>query len=456
MAHHEAMEARPKGSAVRDFNKLVSAIQTIDGRAKVVAGRSVDRVLTMRNWLIGACIIEYEQNGEDRGAYGDRLIPELARCLVETGATGLGERNLKNCRQITLSWPALEIRQTVSAVFGTQQEKRIRQTVSAIFGGSDVRRILQTVTAESAQTSEEDEKRQTASGEFEEVGSMALGLLADGDLSFPSLAERAASAPRLDWQDQEWLERLFSTLSFSQLLELSRIDDHLKRTFYELECLKSGWSVRELKRQINSMLYERVGLSKDKAAVMAMAEEGTLVETPSTVVRDPYVLEFLGVREPTAWSESDLEQALIDNLRQFIHELGHDFCFVDRQHRITVGGRHHFLDLLFYHRALRALVAIDLKIGAFKHEYAGQMNFYLSYLAENLTHPDESPPVGIVLCADKDAAEVHYATASLERSVFVSRYLVQLPSEEQLLRWLDEEREVMSRMESRDKGKGES
>lgn len=393
---------------MKSFDGLVADVGTIDRGANTAAGRSVDRVLTLRNWLIGACIIEYEQNGEDRGTYGDRLIPELARRLKEEGLKGHSVTNLKNFRQITLAWPGLEILQTVSAILDR-----------------------------------DDGIRQTASGESEQTSLVPFNILNTEELSFPSLAERAKENPPLEWQDQAWFERLFSSLSFSKLLELSRIDDPLKRAFYELECMRSGWSVRDLKRQMDSMLYERIGLSKDKDAVMAMAEEGKLTDSPTTIVRDPYVLEFLGLKEQSAWSESDLEQALLDNLQRFIHELGHDFCFVDRQMRITVGSRHHYVDLVFFHRTLKALIAIDLKLGAFKHEYAGQMNFYLSYLAENMTHDDESPPVGIVLCADKDVAEVHYATSGLAHDLFVSRYLVQLPSEDQLTKWLEEERALL-------------
>jgi predicted nuclease of restriction endonuclease-like (RecB) superfamily len=356
------------------------------------------------------------------------LIPELARRLNDAGCIGLGASNLKNCRQISLTWPGLEIRQTLSGVFGALSEARIRRTTSA----------------ESPTPAGEEPIRQTASGECDGGYGVALEVLSRGDLSFPSLTQRATSAKRLRWQDQTWLERLFSSLSFSKLLQLSRIEDTQKRAFYELECLRSGWSVRELQRQIDSMLYERVGLSKDKTAVLAMAENGTLVDTPATVIRDPHVLEFLGLERKTAWSESDLEQVLIDHLQQFVHELGSDYCFVDRQYRITVGSRHHFIDLLFFHRRLRCLIAMDLKLGTFQHEDAGQMNFYLTYLADNVALPGESPPVGLVLCANKDAAEVHYSTAGLEHSIFVSRYLVQLPSESELTRWLEEERAVIA------------
>lgn len=241
---------------------------------------------------------------------------------------------------------------------------------------------------------------------------------------------------------------LFSSLSFSHLLEISRIDDALRRSFYELECIKSAWSVRELKRQINSLLYERVGLSKDKDAVMIMSREGKLIDSSEIILRDPYILEFTGLEKLVTYAESDLEAALLHNLESFLLELGRDFCFVERQMRITSGNRHHYLDLLFFHRRLRCLVAIDLKIGAFEHENAGQMNFYLNWLKENATREDENPPVGILLCADKDVEDVHYAVAGLENSVLVFRYLIELPSEQQLKEFLRREQEVFCRLQT--------
>ena len=209
--------------------------------------------------------------------------------------------------------------------------------------------------------------------------------------------------------------------------------------------LKEGWSVRELKRQINSLLFERVGLSRDMDAVMALSRDGRIVQTPATILRDPYILEFLGLPAPPSFTEAEMESALLDHLQEFLHELGRDFCFVDRQLRVTVGNVHHHLDLLFFHRGLRCLVAIDLKIGDFDPRDAGQMHFYLNWIAEHLTRPGESPPVGLLLCAGKDEEKVHYATANLPQAVFVSRYLTELPSEERLSRWLHEERERLAR-----------
>jgi predicted nuclease of restriction endonuclease-like (RecB) superfamily len=263
-------------------------------------------------------------------------------------------------------------------------------------------------------------------------------------LLFPSLQSRARDEPPLPWQDAAYYQKLFATLSWSHLLELCRISEHLKRAFYELEAVKSNWSFREMKRQINNMLYERIGLSKDKAAVLTLTQKGQLVDTPQTLIRDPYILEFLGLAERPVYTETDLEQALIDHLQEFMQELGRDFCFVERQFRMTVESEHHFLDLLFYHRALQCLIAIDLKLGKFKHDYAGQMNFYLNYLRENVAYPYENPPVGIILCAERDAETVRYATAGLDNQLFVSRYLIALPSEATLKQWLREEQERLS------------
>jgi predicted nuclease of restriction endonuclease-like (RecB) superfamily len=219
-----------------------------------------------------------------------------------------------------------------------------------------------------------------------------------------------------------------------------RIDEPLKRAFYELETMKSGWSERELKRQMDTALFERVGLSKDKDGVMALAQQGRVIDSPLTVLRDPYIFEFLGLEERSQYSEAELEKALIDHLQSFMRELGRDFCFVDRQYRIVVDGEDYYLDLLFYHRKLRCLVAIDLKIGAFKHEYAGQMNFYLNYLRHEQTYEDENPPIGILLCTAKSDTTVKYATGGMDNQLFVSRYQSVLPSVEQLQQWLQSEK----------------
>lgn len=379
-----------------DYKNIVENITNINRAAELAAGKRLNQVITLRNWLIGAYIFEYEQNGVDRITYGSQLVKNLAEDLKKKGAVGFSLSNLKSFRQFALAYVSIATNTKLTSL----------QLLLGI--NNQIEQIGQT------------------SGQFI-------------SLKFPTLEERAANLQSLNWQDASYYEHLFANLTWSQLLEISRIDDSLKRAFYELECVKSRWSVRELKRQINSMLYERVGLSKDKDAVMALAHEGQLTESPRSILRDPYILEFMGLEQRAIYTEAELEQALIDHLQEFLHELGRDFCFMARQYRITVAGQHYYLDLLFYHRALRCLIAIDLKLGAFSHQDAGQMNFYINYLKEQVAYPDENPPIGIILCAEKDSEEVHYATAGLDQQLFVSRYLLALPSTEQLKQWLHDE-----------------
>ena len=354
--------------------------------------------------LIGACIVAYEQDGEDRASYGTRLLERLAEDFAGQGIQGLSARNLRNCRKVAQTWPRL--------------------LSSPVEGG--LSEALELLGASIWQTSAKSEPE---------------GTWQTSARSLPSSLPAPPEA--LSWQDEAWNARLLATLSFSHLLELSRVADPMERAFYEVHTMGEGWSVRELRRQRDSLLYQRAGLSSQPEALLALArQEG---EASGALVRDPYVLEFLGLEERTTWSESELETALLEHLEAFLLELGRDFAFMGRQVR-TVGGRHHHLDLLFFHRRLRCLVVVELKIGRFQHEDAGQMNFYLNYLRENQVYEGESPPVGIILCADKDVEVVHYATAGLERQVFVSRYLVALPSEERLKAWLREEQELLTRM----------
>jgi predicted nuclease of restriction endonuclease-like (RecB) superfamily len=229
--------------------------------------------------------------------------------------------------------------------------------------------------------------------------------------------------------------------SWSQLQELIRLDDPLKRAFYENECLKSNWSVRQLQRQIGSLLFERTGLSKNKAAVVARARRQEARQNIEDLIRDPYVLEFTGLGERPEYTESELEKALLDHLQKFLLELGVGFCFEARQFRVTLGNKHDYVDLVFYHRRLRCHVLLDLKVRPFNHGDAGQMNFYLNYFKDRLAAPGDQPPVGIILCSDKHGAEVEYATAGISNKLFVSRYLTMLPSAEQLQRFVEADRD---------------
>lgn len=229
-------------------------------------------------------------------------------------------------------------------------------------------------------------------------------------------------------------------VSWSHIVELARLEEPLTRAFYEIETVKNRWSVPELKRQVASLLFERVGLSKDKKGVLELAKQGQLITQPAELFKDPYVLEFTGLAERPQDIESDLETALLDHLQDFLLELGHGFCFEARQKRITIGTDHDYIDLVFYHRILRCHVLIDLKIRKFRPADAGQMNFYLNYYREHEMAAGDILPVGLILCSDRDRAHVEYATAGLDNRVFVSRYLVALPSAEQLQKFLEQER----------------
>jgi predicted nuclease of restriction endonuclease-like (RecB) superfamily len=260
-------------------------------------------------------------------------------------------------------------------------------------------------------------------------------------LSFPKLAERGGTC--LDWQDGSYYLQLFSSLSWSHFRELMKVDADLERAFYEVETLQHQWSVRELKRQRSTRLYQRVGLSKDKAAVLRFATTGQHGDTAATIVRDPYVLEFLGLPELPAYNESELEQRLMDHLQRFLIELGTDFGLIGRQRRITLDGQHFYIDLLFYHTRLKAYVVLELKATEFRPEYIGQLNFYLNYVREKISAPDDNPPIGILLCTDKSDAVAQYATAGIDQQLFVSRYLEALPSPDELARVVRQERESL-------------
>jgi len=227
-------------------------------------------------------------------------------------------------------------------------------------------------------------------------------------------------------------------LSWSHYVKLLSLDDPAKRDFYEDEARRAIWSVRQLDRQINSMLYERVALSKKKGELLKKAEATGSLATAEETIKDPYLLEFLGLPEPT--SDHDLENALIRHMADFLLELGYGFTFVARQKRLQVGSESYYINLLFYHRGLCCLVAIDLKIGRFTHADAGQMNLYLNYLLENEKMGDENDPIGLILCSEKDEAVAHYALGRLTNKIFASRYRLQLPGPEILKRELEAER----------------
>jgi predicted nuclease of restriction endonuclease-like (RecB) superfamily len=220
-------------------------------------------------------------------------------------------------------------------------------------------------------------------------------------------------------------------LSFSHFIELIRVDDATERLFYEVETIKNNWSVRELKRAIDTSLPLRTALSKNKQSIINKIKN-LKPQSNSEIIRNPIVLEFLDLEEKAEFSETDLEQAILDNLQKFLVELGTGFCFEARQKRITFNNKHYRIDLVFYHRILKCHVLFDLKIGEFDHADAGQMNLYLNYYKKNEMAADDNQPVGIILCKDRDETLVEYTTADMNENLFVSKYLVKLPDKQAL------------------------
>ena len=216
-------------------------------------------------------------------------------------------------------------------------------------------------------------------------------------------------------------------LTWTHYSELLGISDEIACNFYEKQTIKENWSVRELKRQINSLLFERLALSKDKKGVLQLSEQGLIITEAKDIVKDPYVLEFLQIQEEQRMSESKLEQKIIDNLQKFLLELGQGFSFVGRQYRITLANDHYYVDLVFYHRILKCFVLIDLKIKHVKHYDIGQMNMYLNYFKTEESTEDDNPPIGIVLGADKNDILVEYAIGGISNNIFVSKYQLYLP-----------------------------
>ncbi|HUZ60654.1 MAG TPA: PDDEXK nuclease domain-containing protein [Hanamia sp.] len=340
--------------------------------------KQVNVAMTMRNWIIGCHIIEYEQSGKDRAKYGNKVLETLAIRLKKKGIKGLAETNLKLFRQFYNTYPQI---------------------------------------------------RQTASDELNPFDLQSINI---GQIPFDqSLSQQEAKSN---------ISLLINSLSFSHFIELLKADTDNKRRFYETQTIKNNWGVRDLKRAIESLLYERTGLSSDKEATLKKHIVQNDVK-PDDVFRNTYLLEFLGLEEKPSYSESDLEESIITNLQNFLIEMGRGFCFEARQKRITFDNRHYRIDLVFYHRILKCHCLADLKLGEFDHSDAGQMNMYLNYYKENESANGDNDPIGIILCSGKNEALVKYATMGLPQQVFVSKYLINLPSEKELQKIIEEEKE---------------
>ena len=381
-----------------NFEELVNSIYQTHCFLQENAVNAINYNLTVRNWLIGCYIVEYEQDGQDRAKYGENLIGELAAKLKIKGLKGFSISAMKNYRTFYLCYP------------------QISQSVIGLFESVDIQNNTFSQIVFLA-------KSQTVSGFLQPIAEKNNWLTLSAKLE-----------NNLNLQP----ELLLTRLSYSHFIELIRIEDELQRLFYEVETIKNNWSVRELKRAIETSLAFRTVMSTNKEAIIAKIKN-IKPATNAETIKNPYVWEFMGYDEKSEFSETDLEQQILNHLQEFLIELGTGFCFEARQKRITFNNKHYRIDLVFYHKVLKCNVLIDLKTKEFDYPDAGQMNLYLNYYKDNEMSEGDNPPVGIILCPEKDDLLVKYSTAGMDDQLFVSKYLVNLPEKKVLENFLKQE-----------------
>jgi predicted nuclease of restriction endonuclease-like (RecB) superfamily len=346
-------------------------IRQILESARSSVARTVNTTQVVANWLIGREIVEEEQRGRRRAGYGEELLKDLSDRLTKDCEKGWSVRNLEYCRNFYAEYPVLIDIQKSNAV-----------------------RSIFTITA-----------------------SEGLAI------------EKGYALRSETWQPGQ----LHPNLSWTHYRTLMRVDKAGARAFYEIEAIDNSWSARELERQINSLLYERLALSKDKNGVMRLALKGQTIQRPADVFKDPVVMEFLGLPASPRLVESNLEEALINNLQAFLLELGKGFAFVARQERITLDGDHFYIDLVFYHTILKCFVLIDLKVGKLTHQDLGQLQLYVNYYDRERRTKGDNPALGLILCTDKNDAVVRYTLGpDQQKKIFASRYKLYLPTEAEL------------------------
>ncbi len=364
------------------FAELVLSIRQAHDLFSAQASKAVNISLTLRNWAIGYYIERYERLGVDRAKYGERLMDDLSETLRKLGLSRCDRRELYRYRQFYLTYPQI-VEAAAPQLTAVLQNNKTRQKIA----GSIVESLTPQLT-NSGQT-------------------------------------------------------LLSRLSFTHFAELLEIQDSLKRVFYEVECIRGNWSVRELKRQIATLYYERTGLSRNKKKLASLVERTSEKQEARLPIRDPYIFEFLGLKSKEVMGESEIEDALLDKLQEFLLELGYGFCFEARQKRILIGSKQCFVDMVFYHRILKCHVLIELKVDEFNHEHLGQLNTYVNWYKKNVMAESDNPPVGILLCTQKDHALVEYALAGMNNKLFVSKYQLELPKKEEMQKFIEEQmREV--------------
>ena len=374
-----------------NFESLVGRINLIQDALQAQAAHAVNLSLTARNWLVGYYIVEFEQHGEDRAKYGEKLINRLSERI---NRKGFEPRRLREFRHLYLIYPVL----------GVEVARYVKQNQPQLLE-SDAFSIWRLPSA----------KLQTSDNQNDEKWRMPSAKL-----------EEWATPP----------ERLFNRLNYSCLLYLTSIDDPLKRAFYEQETIRGCWTYTELDRQVSSQYYERMGLSKDKKALQRLTAKNAQQVTPRDILHNPVTLEFLDIEQQDVYTETKLETAILNNLQRFLLEMGRGFCFEYRQKRILIDQDYYKADLIFYHRILKCHVIIDLKIDRFRHEYASQLNLYMNYYKHEVMQEDDNPPIGLLLCTDYGETTVQYATEGLSQNIFVSKYRLQLPSEDDIRKYM--------------------
>ena len=388
---HDGMELpfEDWSKTLHSFNDLASIVQTTHDAAQSSAVKAINRMQTMRNWLIGYYIVEFEQHGKDRAEYGTQLLKKLEERVDRKGV---------NVTLLQMSRNFYKLYPQMVNLFVPNQKYSTTSNISE----------------SSVQLKSNSSNNET-------------------NLICATVSHKFQTSPEL----------MISRLSFSHLREIMTLDDPLARYFYEQECIKCTWSVRELRRQISTNLYVRAGISANPEKLLSLPSvQGH--DSAELQIRQPFTFEFLGLKAQEVVDEHDLEDALISHLQEFILELGKGFCFEARQKRIIIDDEYYYPDLVFYNRILHCGVIIELKNEEFSYENFGQLNAYVSHYRENEMRPGDNPPIGILLCTRKGKKMVEYALAGMDNNLFVSTYMLQLPDkktlEEFLLKQLEEER----------------
>ncbi len=376
---------------------VYARIQQILESARANVARTVNTTQVVANWLIGREIVEEEQRGKQRAQYGKQLVEGLSKKLSREYGTGYSVQNLFYTKQFYLTYP--KILHAVRGEFKPGNRPKIHHALRDELKTRSGRKI-----------------RHTAGGETQSVSLVQLEI-------FHAASGESAWQPGM----------LHTSLSWTHYRTLLKVETSEARSFYEIESIKNNWPARELERQINSLLFERLAKSKDKKGVLKLATRGQEIAQASDVFKDPVVVEFLGLPETHRMVESDLEQALINNLQLFLLELGKGFAFVSRQERITLDGDHFYVDLVFYHAILKCYVLIDLKVGKLTHADLGQMQLYVNYFDRERRTEGDGSTLGLILCTDKNDAVVKYTLGhDLSQRIFAKRYKLHLPTEEEL------------------------